>query len=75
MFCTFKCRGTLLVVVKLAITIASDDCQQLDHVLVAVGLDICIHSLDLTVKLQQALSEKEGICMVLVLIEQGDSLG
>jgi hypothetical protein len=48
--------GALLVVVKLA-AVALDDCQQLNHVLVGAGLDVCIQSLDFAVKLCQALSK------------------
>jgi hypothetical protein len=65
--------GAPLVVIKLA-AVALDDCQQLDHVLVDVGLDVCIQSLDLAVELQQTLSKNKGICSLLVLDEQEASL-
>ena len=73
MLCTFECVSTLLVIVESA-TVLSDDCQQLDHVLVGVGFDVCVRSLDLAVKLREALSKNEGIHALLVLKEQGDSL-
>ncbi len=65
--------GALLVVIKLA-AVALDDCQQLDHILVGVGLDVCILSLDFSVKLHQALSVNKGIHALLVLGEHEDSL-
>jgi hypothetical protein len=38
-------QPSLLVVIKLAAG-ALDDCQQLDHVLVSIGLDVSVRSLD-----------------------------
>ncbi len=65
--------GALLVVVKLA-AVALNDCQQLDHVLAGVGLDVFVQSLDFAFKLSRALSMKKGIRVLLVLDEQEDSL-
>ena len=73
MLCAFECVATLLVVVESA-AVTSDDHQQLDNVLVSIGLDVPIRSLDLAVELRQALSENDGIHILLVLNEQGTSL-
>ena len=54
--------------------VPSDDHQQLDHILVGIGLDILVRSLDFAVKLQRALSKNEGVGTLLVFKEQGDSL-
>jgi hypothetical protein len=73
MLYTFERMGALLVVIKLA-AVALDDCQQLNHVMVGISLDVCIRSLDFAVQLHQALSKNEGIGVLLVLNEQEDSL-
>jgi hypothetical protein len=47
---TFECVSTMLVIVKLA-AVPCDDWQQLDHILVGIGLDVHVRYLDLAVKL------------------------
>jgi hypothetical protein len=70
---TFERISTLPVIIELA-AVPFDDRQQLDHALVGIGLDARVRSLDFAVELQQALSKNEGICVLLVLDEQGSSL-
>ena len=73
MLCAFECRDALLFAVKLS-AVASNDCQQLDHILVVVDLEECVSCLDLAIKLGRALSVNEGMHTLLALGEERDSL-
>ena len=54
-----------------SVAVTSDDCQQLDHVLVGIGLDVPVLSLDLAADCQ-ALT-KNSVHTLLVLNEGGSA--
>ena len=66
----FECISDLLVIIEL-VAVLSDDCQQLDYVLVGVSLDVRIRSLDLGVVSIFTKVQVEPICIMGSSVLQG----